>query len=253
MTTQEQTIVRLRGLKLSAMADHYDIQLSQPQISHLGFDERFSLLVDAEISTRENRRLKRLVSSASLPEAASLEDFDPRPGRGIEKDFLATMGSCEWIRRQQNLVVVGPTGVGKTWLGAALVTQACRLSITAKWYRTSDLLEQIAEAAADGSLAKFKRTLAKPNLLALDDFGLGVLNENASSVLLDVVDRRLRGGGSLLITSQLPIANWHSLFPEPSVADAILDRIVHQAHVLSLKGESMRKRRASLGDSLNAA
>jgi DNA replication protein DnaC len=244
MTTQEQTISRLRLLKLSAMARQYDMQLSQPQTNQLGFDERLSLLVESEVSARENRRLKRLLTSASLPEAAALEEFDARSGRGIEKDALAALATCDWIRRQQNVLISGATGVGKTWLGAALVTQACRSNITCKWYRTADLLEQIADATADGSLTKFKRTLAKPNLLALDDFGLGVLNENASSVLLDVVDRRLRSGGSLLITSQFPIPKWHSFFPEPSVADAVLDRIVHQAHRLTLKGESMRRRMA---------
>jgi DNA replication protein DnaC len=226
------------------MAETYDIQLQQPRINEMSFDERLALLVDSEIAGRENRYLARLIRGANLPEPAALEDIDLRPGRGLDKSYIATLGTCEWVRRQQPVVLVGPTGAGKTWLGAAMITQACRLRMSARWYQMSDLLEEIAVRFADGSLMTFKKALVKPRILAIDDFGLGEIDPVASGVLLSVVDRRLRAGGSLLVTSQFPVEKWHGLFPDPSVADAILDRIIHSAHVLTLKGESMRKLKA---------
>jgi len=244
VTTPNQTLARLRELRLAVFAETYDLQLQQPKINSLSFDERLALLVDAEVAARENRRLTRLVRSAGLPEPASLEEIDLRPGRGLDKGYIATLASCEWIRRQQPVIVVGPTGAGKTWIASALVNQACRLRMSAKWYHMNDLLEDIATASADGSLPKLKKALAKPMLLVLDDFGLGAIDQEAATVMLNVVDRRLRAGGALLLTSQFPVDKWHSLFPDPSVADAILDRIVHSAHVLTMKGESMRKLRA---------
>lgn len=244
MSIADQTLARLRELRLTAFAETLELQLQQPKINNLSFIERLALLAEAEVAARESRRLTRLVRSAGLPEPASIEDIDFRPGRGLEKGYIATLATCEWVRRQQPVIVVGPTGAGKTWIASALVNQACRLRMSAKWYHMHDLLEDIATASADGSLPKLKTMLAKPTLLVLDDFGLGSIDQEAATVMLNVVDRRLRSGGALLLTSQFPVEKWHGLFPDPSVADAILDRIVHAAHVLTVGGESMRKVRA---------
>lgn len=240
MSTVQQTLNRLRELRLSSMAEAYDLQHRQPTLYQLGFDDRFSLLVEQEASARESKRLNRLIRAAGFPEAASLEDVDYGTARGLEKSYIASLGSCEWLRQKLNLVIIGATGVGKTWLGCAFGTQACRLGMTVTFHRASELYGDIAVAMMDGSLPKLKAALIKPNLLILDDFGLGDISPSVAQVLLDVVDRRMRSG-SLLITSQYPTDQWHGLFPDPTIADAILDRVVHQSHRLSLRGESMRK------------
>ena len=156
---------------------------------------------------------------------------------------IASLASCEWIRQQLNLIVLGATGVGKTWLACAFGSQACRQRLPATFFRASDLYQEIAVASHDGSLPKLKAGLIKPSLLIIDDFGLSEISSQAAQVLLDVVDRRMRTG-SLLITSQFPTDQWHGFFPDPTLADAILDRVVHQAHRITLKGESMRKLQA---------
>ena len=242
MSATQQTTSQLRSLRLVSMADAYELQMQQPKLQATSFDDRFGLLVEAEASARESRKFSRLVRGAGLPELAALEDMDYRPARGIDKPVLAALANCSWIRRQQNVIIIGATGVGKTWLACALAHQACRLSIPVVFHRASDLYALIGEATLDGSLPKLKLALSKPSLLILDDFGLGDISPGAAQVLLDVVDRRMRTG-SLLITSQYATDEWHSIFPDPTVADAVLDRVVHQAHRVQLKGDSMRKLR----------
>ncbi len=243
MSAVQQTTLRLRELKLAAMAEAYERQLEQPKLHQIDFDSRLAMLVEAEAQARDGRVLKRLIYNADLPESASLEDVDHRPGRGLDKIQLASLASCEWVRRKQNLILIGATGVGKTWLACAFGYQACRLRIPVLFYRASDLYEEIAEAAHTGALPKLKQALTKPNILIIDDFGLGEMNLASAQVLLDVIDRRMRAS-SLIITSQFPTDAWHGLFPDQTIADAILDRVVHQAHRLDLKGDSMRKLRA---------
>jgi DNA replication protein DnaC len=243
MSAVDQTLYHLRELRLTSMADAYSIQLQQPKLHQLSFDERFGLLVEHEASERASKKLKRLIRSAGFPESASLEDTDYRASRGLDRPFIATLASCEWIRRQLNLIVLGATGVGKTWLACAFGNQACRQRLPVMFFRASDLYQEIAVAIHDGSLPKLKTALSKPSLLIIDDFGLGEITPQAAQVLLDVVDRRMRTG-SLLITSQFPTDQWHGFFPDPTLADAILDRVVHQAHRITLKGESMRKLQA---------
>lgn len=243
MSGLQQTMARMRDLRLSSMAEALSQQADNPQLQKLGFDDRLGMLIEHEWSDRENRKLKRLIRGADLPEAACLEDVDYRAARNLDKSFIGSLSTCEWIRRRQNLVIVGATGLGKTWLACAFATQACRLKLAAGFYRASDLFTDIAVATLDGSLPKLKIALGKPQLLVLDDFGIGNMTVQAAHVLLDVVDRRMRTG-SLLITSQYPTDQWHGFFPDPTVADAVLDRVVHQAHRVQLKGESMRKLQA---------
>jgi DNA replication protein DnaC len=243
MSSVQQTISRLRELRLTSMAEAYASQLQQPKLHQLPFDDRFGLLVEHEASERESKKLKRLVRGAGFPETATLEDADYRPSRGIDKSLVASLASCEWVRQQLNLIILGATGVGKTWLACAFGSQVCRLRLPVAFFRASDLYGEIATAAHDGSLPKLKADLIKPSLLIIDDFGLGEITPQAAQVLLDVVDRRMRSG-SLLITCQFPTDQWHGFFPDPTVADAILDRVVHQSHRVALKGESMRKLQA---------
>jgi len=240
MSTNTQNAAQMRELRLTAMTQAYELQQEQPKLHQLGFDNRLGLLLEAECAARNTRKLNRLVKVATLPEAASLEDLDMRPTRGLDKPMLSGLAACGWIKRQQNLIIVGPTGVGKTWLACGLGHQACRLGMNVNFHRASDLYAAITDAAHDASLPKLKLALAKPNLLILDDFGIGEMTAFAAQVLLDVVDKRMRTG-ALLITSQYPSEKWHSFFPDPTIADAVLDRVVHQAHRIQMKGESMRK------------
>lgn len=243
MTITIQNASQMRGLKLSSMARAYDAQLQQPKLHELAFDDRLALLLEAEDSSRRNRKLTRLVSQASFREQAALEDVDYRAGRGLDKALMASLATCSWITRHQNLLILGPTGLGKTWLACAIGHQACRQGMTVKFHRVSDLFDTIADAQHDGTLPKLKLALTKPDLLILDDFGIGDMSTTASQLLLDVLDGRMHRG-SLLVTSQYPIDAWHGLFPDPTIADAALDRFVHNSHRINLKGESMRKLRA---------
>ena len=192
MSSTQQTITRLRELKLVPMADAYDMQLQQPKLHDVSFDDRFAMLVDYEASEREARKLKRLIRGAGMPEAASFEDVEYKVNRGLDKAQLASLASCDWIRRQQNLIIQGATGVGKTWLACAFGQQACRLKMPVLFYRASDLYGTINQSLLDGSLPALKLSLSKPSLLILDDLGLGEMNQHASQFLLDVIDRRMR-------------------------------------------------------------
>lgn len=240
MSSVQQTLARMREMNLGAMAEAYEHQLQQPRLHEMSFEDRLALLVEHEASQRHARKLKRLFRAAALPEAAALEDLDPRAQRGMDRALITSLANCDWIRRQQNLIIQGATGVGKTWLACALAGQACRLDIPVLFFRTSELCSTIRDRAHEGALPKLKLTLAKPSLLVLDDLGLGEIDMLSGQFLLELVDRRQRTG-SLLITSQYPTEKWHAFFPDPTVADAVLDRIVHKAHRISLKGESMRK------------
>lgn len=243
MSAIQQTCVRLREMRLGTMAEAYERQLEQPKLHQIGFDERFGMLVESEASGRQTRKLKRLIASAGFPEQASLEDVDLRPGRGLDKNVIASLATCEWIKRHQNVILAGATGVGKSWLACALGQQACRQGLSTAFYRVIDLCDAVHEGMADGSLPTLKTRLMNVDLLILDDLGIGKVSQDLAQTLLQVEDRRMRTG-SLIITSQFPVEKWHGLFPDATVADAILDRVVHVAHPIHLKGESMRKVRA---------
>ena len=235
-----QTAERLRHLRLWGMANAFLAQLGQPDVQSLSFEERFGLLVDQEATYRDDRRLKRLLKEAKLRQQACLEDVDFSMGRGLDRPLLRSLGTGLWIRQRQNVLITGPTGVGKTYLACALANAACRQGFTARYYRVPRLLTELAVSRGDGSYNRLLARLSRVEVLVLDDWGLTPLSAAEGRELLEVIEDRCQTG-STLVTSQLPVAQWHGVMGDPSVADAILDRLVHHAHRIELKGESMRK------------
>lgn len=238
---KNQTVEALLRLKLFGMALGYGQQLEQPATHDLSFDERLALLVEREETERETRRQIRLLRLARLRQPqACVEDIDYRHPRGLERSRMAALISCDFIRSRQNLHITGPTGTGKSWLACALGHQACRQGLSVRYERVPRLLETLRLARGDGSLPKKLQALAKIELLILDDFGLKPLAQMERHDLLEVIEDR-HGLRSTLVTSQLPIKVWHDYLGEPTVADAILDRLLNNAHRLELRGESLRK------------
>ena len=237
---------QLQNLKLSGMAAAYARQMEQPVTHELPFDERFALLVAAEATARENRKQTRLLSLARLRQAqACIEDIDYRHPRGLERSRMAALVTCDFIRARHNLHLTGPTGTGKSWLACALGQQACRQGLSVRYERVPRLLENLRLARGDGSLGKKLQYLAKIELLILDDFGLKPLTATEKHDLLELIEDR-HGLRSTLVTSQLPIKAWHEYLGEPTVADALLDRLLHNAHRVELRGASMRKQNREL-------
>ena len=237
----QQTLDKLYIMKLLGMADGFKEQIQQPSFQDLSFDQRFGMLVDGQWTWKENKRLKRLLKEAKLKLQASIEDIDYKTSRGIEKSVLMNLTSCNWIRNHQNLLISGPTGVGKTFLACALAQKACREGFRTLYLRMPQFFYQIALARADGTYGNLMKKFSKTHLLVLDDLGLTSLNDTERRDLLEVIEDR-HGATSTLITSQLPVENWHDHIGDPTIADAILDRIIHSAHRIQLKGGSMRKK-----------
>lgn len=236
-----QTLEALRRLKLFGLAQAYEQQLEQPAASELSFDERLGLLVSSEETTRDERRQERLLKQARLRQSsACIEDIDYRHPRGLERCRMAQFITCDFIRQRQNLLLVGPTGTGKSWIACALGQAACRQGLSARYERIPRLLENLRLAKGDGSYGKKLQALAKIELLILDDFGLKPLTQAEKHDLLEIIEDRhaLR---STIVTSQLPVKVWHEYLSEPTVADALLDRLLNNAHRLELRGESLRK------------
>lgn len=224
------------------MARSFEEQLAQPITTELSFEERFALLVDREVLWRDHKRRDRLLKQAKLKHPqACLEDLDHRPGRGLDKPLIATLGGGDWIRQAHALLIGGATGTGKTWLACALGQQACRQGFSTFYARVPRLLDTLRIAHGDGSFGKRLAQLARIDVLILDDWGLTPLDQTARHDLLEVIDDRV-GIRATIITSQLPIDHWHGWLNDPTLADAILDRLVHQSYRLILKGESLRKK-----------
>ena len=236
----QPTLTTLKALKLPGMAAAFEEQLVQPVTQSLSFEDRFGLIVDREATHRDNQKLGRLLKNARLKHTACVEDIDYRAGRGLDKAVMASLIGCEWVRQAQNLILTGATGCGKTWLACALGNQACRQGLSVLYVRTSRLMEEMKLAHAEGSFRKRLAQMAKVDILILDDWGLSAMTQSERQDLLEIIDDRTRR--STLITSQIPVKAWHEVIGEPTLADAILDRIVHRAHTIELAGESMRKK-----------
>jgi DNA replication protein DnaC len=227
------------------MADAYAEQIDKTVTESFSFDERLGLLVDREANDRENRRLTNRLRRARLREQATLEDLQYSAGRGLNKTQVRTLARCNWIKDKQNVLIVGPTGTGKTYIACALAHKACLEGHGAHYYRLGRLLQELAVARADGSYPKLLRDLAKTAVLVLDDWGISPIADPGRRELLEVLDDR-HGNHSTIVTSQLPVASWHEAIGEATLADAILDRLVHNAHRIDLKGESMRRKLATI-------
>lgn len=240
------TIEQLRSLRLQGMAGALEKQLSQPAFSSACFEQRIQMLVDAETSHRDTQRFKRILKNARLKVQALPEDIDYRPGRGLEKSTVANLLGCSWIWKQQNLLITGPAGTGKTFLACALGLEAARHGLTVAYRRTARLLEEMAIAHEDGSIGKMRIQLMKTQLLILDDFGLNEMANRGRADLLELLDDRV-GTSSTIVLGQMPVKEWHDFINDPALADAILDRLVHSSHKICLQGESMRKLRAVNG------
>lgn len=243
---RNQTVNQMHALRLPAVAAAYERQLQEPEVEGLSFDERLGLLTDAEYRARENKRMARLLRDARLRLPASPEDMDFHTPRGLERGVVKSLFTCGWIERKQNVILSGPTGVGKTFLTCALGQAACRQGHRVRYARLSRLLDDLLVARGDGRYGSFLQQLARLDLLILDDWGLTPLTSAQGREVLEVLDDRadLR---STCVASQLPFELWHQQIPDPTIADAVLDRLLHKAHRLLLTGESMR---AAIGQPL---
>jgi len=241
------TLEGLQALKLIGMACALAEQLELPAAEALPFLERLGLLVDREQAERAQRRLTTRLRAARLREQACLEDLDLRAPRGLDRALVLSLAGGDWVRRHRNVLISGPTGTGKTYLACALAQSACRADYSARYARLPRLLADLALARADGRYGKLMVGLARTDLLVLDDLGLQLLTDAERRDLLEILEDR-HGRRATLVTSQLPVASWHASLGDPTLADAILDRLVHNAYKIELHGESMRKRRAGLGE-----
>jgi DNA replication protein DnaC len=239
------TLDQLRTLRLTGMVKALEEQMQMPDIDSLSFEQRLGLMADREITERQNRHLKTRLRKANLRQSASVEDIDYRHPRGLDKALVAKLQSCDWIKEHHNLIITGPTGTGKTFLACALAHKACREGFSALYVRIPRLLQDLSISKGDGRYGKLLTSISKINLLLLDDWGMSKITSEQSRDLLEIIDDRhaLR---STLITSQFPVDHWHELIEDPTLADAILDRVIHDAYKINLKGESMRKKKSKL-------
>lgn len=237
----EPTIDKLRGMRLGTMADAWLTQREQPKVHELDFDTRFGLLVDAEHLSRDNKRLTRALRAAKLriPNAC-IEDVDFAPKRELDRAAVRQLGTCTWVASHANVIITGATGTGKSYLACALAQQACRSGYRVSYRRMPRLIEELALAHADGTYTRLLGRLAKVDVLVLDDWGIAPLRDQERRDMLEIVEDR-HGARATIITSQLPVENWHDYVGDPTIADALLDRVVHTAHRIKLKGPTRRK------------
>jgi DNA replication protein DnaC len=231
---------KLRSLKLSGMLKAFQEQRSQSEITQMSFDERLGLLVDREATERDSRRITTRLRQAHLRQDACIENIDYSQHRGLEKSMLKTLTTGQWLKNHLNVLITGPCGVGKSFIACALSHKACLLGYTALYVRAPRLFNDLALAKGDGRYQKLMKSMGRTNLLVIDDWGLATLNDSERADLLEVLEDR-HNAQSTIVTSQLPVKHWHELIGNATLADAILDRLVHNAYTIELKGESMRK------------
>lgn len=239
----QQTIHKLLVMRLNGMAEAFRQQIEQTGLNGLSFEERFAMLVDRQWDYKENRAFNRRLRNSRLKNTASVEDIDYQSSRGLDRGLVRGLSaSSDWVKQHQNVLLIGPTGTGKTWLGCALAHKACRDGHSAYFARSGQLFRELALAHADGSFGRLLRRLSQTDVLLVDDFAMAPLSEAERRDFLEICDDRYQTRSTIL-TSQLPVASWHTQIGDPTVADSILDRLVHNAHRIELKGESMRKKR----------
>ncbi len=238
----QPTLQKLHEMKLNGMAQAYEEQRASASIAELAFEERFSMLVERQWIWKENRALSTRLRNAGLKQPAAIEDFDFRESRGLKRAQIEQLATSVWVEKHQNVIVSGPTGCGKTYVACALAHRACRDGHRALYFYAPKLFRALRLAQADGSLPSLFKKIARASVLIVDDWGLAKPDPGQYREFLEIIDDR-HGSGSTLMTSQLPVSAWHEAMPDPTVADAILDRLVHNAHRIELKGESMRKRK----------
>ena len=242
---QNQLKERLSQMRLKGLLNAYLKQQSDPSIKDLSFEERFGLLIDFEWTNRQNHRLIRLLKESGMPDHACIEDIDFSARRNMDRKLIQSLSSCEWLLHHQNIMIFGPTGVGKTYLSCALGQAACRMDYSVRYFRVSKLMEKLQMAHGDGTYFKFFNSLKRSKLLILDDWGLRPLSSTECNEILELFEDRFNTG-SIILSSQLPLEHWDHALSDPTLADAILDRVVHNAHKIFLKGDSMRKTKSSL-------
>jgi DNA replication protein DnaC len=237
------TLEQLRQLGLAGMARAFEELADNARGAELNHAEWLGLLLDRELADRQDRRLRARLRYARLRHNAAVEDVDYRTARGLDRALFQKLAQGNWIREQQNLIIIGPSGVGKSWLACALGHRACRDNLSVLYQRIPRLFSDLALARGDGRYARLMRALGGVKLLILDDWGLGPLTAEQRHDMLEIVEDRY-GRGATLVTSQIPVDRWHDLIGDPTLADAILDRVVHNAHRIQLRGESLRKKKA---------
>ena len=250
MLTQ-QTLDKLYDMKLTAMAEAFSEQMGHPDLGDLSFEDRFAMLVDRQWSFKEDRRMTRLLRTAKLRDSACIENVDFRTPRALDKSLVVRLADSDWIKKTQNAIILGPTGVGKTYLACAIANSACRNGSTALYKRAPRMYQEIAISRADGSYPKLMNKLSKIKVLIIDDFCISPMSDPERRDLLEVLEDR-QSICSTIIATQVPIENWIEHIGDPTLADAILDRLVHNAHKINLEGDSMRKIHSSLTKSDNS-
>jgi DNA replication protein DnaC len=241
----QQTLDKLYQLKLNGMVDAINEQLANPTASALSFEDRIVILVDRQWDLKENRGLHRKLQNAKLKQQAAIEDIDFRTHRGLDKSSVLSLAECNFIGAHSNIIITGPTGIGKTYIACAIAQKACRLRYTVRYYGCGNLLSSASLARADGSYGSLLARLEKTDLLVIDDWGIYPMDADASRDIFQILEDRTHRG-STLIVSQVPIANWYDIIAVPTIADAILDRLVHNAYRMEMEGESMRKKLSKL-------
>lgn len=234
------TLDKLQQLKLTGMLRALQEQDSIPDIRTMPFEERLGLMVDREMTERDNRRMQTRLRAAKLKQNSALEDIDFKTSRGLDRSLIMKLAGCEWVAEHLNVLITGATGLGKTYLACALAHKACREGYSSYYVKLTRLFQELDIGRADGRYAKMMRQFAKADVLVMDELGLAMLTDQHRRDLLEILDDRYNLRATIII-SQLPLAHWHEAIGDPTLADAILDRVVHNAYKINLSGKTMRK------------